>query len=424
MPKESEPGSPNQLGAPQRSGMQRSIPWLWAIVIILLLLNIGLLVGLNMARLAAIEAVSQIETMLDNLAHEVVVYEVPINQAVPMQAKVPFNQTMDIPLDTVITLSQTLTIPFGGVDIELPVQTEVPVKTVVPVTLDEVIAVDTLVQLNTTIPVEIEVARTPLLAYLSQAKYDLARLKSRLSFSAEPSPPPTLVARPSPQSQPRLEPTATKPPSPTQPLKTTPVVIATEIEPTATLTLTIVSVSKETATPSPEASPPEVLPLVNNENSLPTDDVSPLAEAIGPVPTSPAAPEPQALPLITYAASVEILGQHISNKAEPFQETALRYWANQATIEQFETAFNQFRPEVQAVIRQMKQLSPPAEAAVIHQKLIDGLAKCNLGIDMLATWLETFDESLELPASLQVALCIEEVTTAEADLRLLLSQSK
>ncbi|MCB0153813.1 MAG: hypothetical protein KDF65_03380 [Anaerolineae bacterium] len=422
MPKESEPGSDNPLAAaPQGNKAQSSLPWLWAIVIFVLLLNIGLLIGLNLARLGAIEALSQVETMLDNLANEVVVYEVPVNQAVPMQAEVPFNQTFDVPLDTVIALSQTLTVPFGGVDIDLPVQTEVPVQIVVPFTVDEVIAVDTVVQLNTTIPVEVEVARTPLLAYLNQAKYDLARLKSLLTFSTEPSPP--LVTPSPPQPSPTFEPSATKLP-PTETPTPSPSATVFEVESTATLTPTVTSVPQETVAPSPEATPSEAKPPTNSDTSPPTGATSPASETIDPAgPLESPAPDPP-MPLVTYAASVEILGQHISSKAEPFQETALRYWANQTTLEQFEAEFNQFRPEVKEVMRQLTQLSPPQEATTIHQKLIDGLAKCDIGIDMLGTWLETFDESLELPASLQVALCLEETAAAETELRQLLTQKK
>jgi hypothetical protein len=166
--------------------MQRSIPFLWGLVIILLVLNLILLDSLNLARLTAIETLSEVETMLDSLANEVIVYNVEVNQAVPVKVDVPFNRRMEIPLNTVVPIDQELSVPFqtpaGEVMLSVPVKTEVPIDTVVPVDFNQTISVDTVVQLKTTLPVEIDIAQTPLAGYLNQAKLDLARLRSHLSL--------------------------------------------------------------------------------------------------------------------------------------------------------------------------------------------------------------------------------------------------
>ncbi|MCL4294804.1 MAG: hypothetical protein KJ077_03720 [Anaerolineae bacterium] len=166
--------------------MQRSIPILWALVIILLIFNLLLLDALNLARLTAVETLSKVETTLDSLSNEVIIYNLKVNQAVPVKVDVPFNRTMEIPINAVIPVDQQLTVPFsiGGreVALEVPIKSDFPIDTVVPVTFNETLNVDTVVQLDTTLPVEIDLAQTPLAGYLKQARQDISRLRNRLAL--------------------------------------------------------------------------------------------------------------------------------------------------------------------------------------------------------------------------------------------------
>lgn len=181
--------------------MRRSAKYLWISVFILLILNLALLFGLNLVRLTAVEVLSKIENNLDSLANEVIVYNIEVNQAVPIKADVPFNQTMEIPINTVIPIDQTMTLPFqtgnGEIEIDMPVKTDFPVDMVVPVQFNEAISVDTVVQLNTTVPVEINIAQTPLFSYLQEAKQNVAQLRSRLALPGEATTAETLVSNPS-----------------------------------------------------------------------------------------------------------------------------------------------------------------------------------------------------------------------------------
>ena len=169
--------------------MQRSIRSLWILAIFLLLLDLALLYGLNLARVAALESLNKVETTLDKLAHEVIVYNIEVNQDVPIKADVPLNQTMEIPLNTVIPIDQKLTVPFqtgaGEIEIDLPLQMDFPVDIIVPVEFNETIKVDTTIQLNTTVPVEIVIARTALADYLENARLDILQLRNRLTLQGE-----------------------------------------------------------------------------------------------------------------------------------------------------------------------------------------------------------------------------------------------
>jgi hypothetical protein len=168
--------------------MQRSIPILWSLVIILLILNLALLYALNQVRLSAVETLGKVETTLDGLANAIVVYDINMNQAVPVKADIPFNQAMEVPLNTVIPIDQVLTVPFktpaGDIMLDVPVKTDFPIDIMVPVHFTKTINVETVVQLNTTLPVEIDIARTPLAGCLKQAKLDIANLRSRLALQS------------------------------------------------------------------------------------------------------------------------------------------------------------------------------------------------------------------------------------------------
>lgn len=169
--------------------MQRSISILWGLVIFLLILNLTLLYGLNRARLYVIDTLGYVETTLDHLASEVIVYDIRVNQAVPVKANIPLNQRMEIPLNTVIPIDQVLRVPFqtgsGQIEVEMPLNTDFPVNMRVPIDFNETISVDTIVHLDTLVPVEIEVGRTSLVDYLTEAKLDVSRLKDFLSFGSE-----------------------------------------------------------------------------------------------------------------------------------------------------------------------------------------------------------------------------------------------
>ena len=166
--------------------MQRSIPFLWGLVTILLILVLALLYGLNWTRLTVIKTLDEVETMLDNLANEVIVYNIDVNQPVPIKADIPFYQTIEIPLNTVIPIDQELTVPFqtgsGEIELEMPVKADFPINIVVPIEFNENINVDTTVQLNTTVPVEIDIAQTPLVDYLDWARQNVSQLKGRLTL--------------------------------------------------------------------------------------------------------------------------------------------------------------------------------------------------------------------------------------------------
>ncbi|MEM7342892.1 MAG: hypothetical protein AAF485_01500 [Chloroflexota bacterium] len=169
--------------------MKRSTLILGVAVSISLLLNLTLLFGVNVIRLATLDTLNQTNQMLAQLAQETVVYYVALDQAIPVQASVPFQREMDIPVDTVIPIDQTFTLPLqtpaGEITVTLPLQANFPVNVMVPLSLDEQVDLDTNIHLKTTIPVNIEIGKTPLADYLTQSRSQLISLQNLLSFGAD-----------------------------------------------------------------------------------------------------------------------------------------------------------------------------------------------------------------------------------------------
>ena len=128
--------------------------------------------------------------------------------------------------------------------------------------------------------------------------------------------------------------------------------------------------------------------------------------------------------MLAYAAAVAAIGEQINAAGQSFGQSALAYRDGQLSLDEFRTEFEQFVPQVRGPIQQLNQLSPPAEAGAIHQAMVGGLAKCNQGIGLMGQWLTNFDDNTKLTATLLVAQCIDEVSTAGDELAILIYQTE
>jgi hypothetical protein len=146
---------------------------LWAMVIISLAINIAMISSLLRIREAAAGALAQTEGQLRQLVGEEFVYTVPLKQAVPVHAAIPFRRDLQVPIKTTIPISQTLSLsiktPLGMLPITTPLNVNVPVDLKFTVPVSETIDIDTTVELQTTIPVTISLQSTPFGKYLANA---------------------------------------------------------------------------------------------------------------------------------------------------------------------------------------------------------------------------------------------------------------
>jgi len=164
-----------------------SVPLLWSAIIALFILNIITFFGLNQARLSAVEALNKIELALEDLTAAKITYDIEVDEIVPVQADVPFSYNANLPIDLVIPVDQSLEVPVqiptgDQIILDVPLKADFPVNEMIPININETTRVDTVVYIDATVPIEIDIAQTPLASYLNRARVDIAQLKERLAF--------------------------------------------------------------------------------------------------------------------------------------------------------------------------------------------------------------------------------------------------
>jgi hypothetical protein len=120
--------------------------------------------------------------------------------------------------------------------------------------------------------------------------------------------------------------------------------------------------------------------------------------------------------LLAYIAAVKNLGQRLSEAAQEFGESAIKFRDGQMTLDEFREKFLEFAPKVRGLIQEIGRLSPPPEAEAIHQKLTGGLAKCDQALDLMDNWFDSPNSGTKEAAALLVGECVEDVTAAGEEL--------
>ena len=118
-------------------------------------------------------------------------YKVQIKQEFPVQAEIPFNETLDIPIQLTVPISQEikttvmidplntgLSIP---VEVNVPVDLEIPIDTTLPISIERTIPISTTIPLDLDVPLNIVVSETELAPYLAQLRTGLIALEQALA---------------------------------------------------------------------------------------------------------------------------------------------------------------------------------------------------------------------------------------------------
>ncbi len=167
---------------------------LWLVAIVSLVLNILLLAGLYNFRLQAQQEVASVTEILDTVEIENFELPVVINETLPIDITVPFNDTFEIaihetvPISMTIPIKENISFPINDVvsinrdvtisivilgqsipvdipiradlpislNIDIPIDMEVPVDTTIPIDLDIKVPVDTEVVINEEVPVKLD----------------------------------------------------------------------------------------------------------------------------------------------------------------------------------------------------------------------------------------------------------------------------
>jgi hypothetical protein len=158
---------------------------LWILIVVLLLINLVTLRQLVLVRQIA-DIVADLQTM--QFTHTVL-----IDQEVPVYAETPLNETITVPINTTLPVDTVVTVPvdaglLGSFDVDIPINAAIPVDLEVDVPIQQTFTIQTDIPLYLEVPVEINVADTPLHDSLGEVNAALLRIADELGRPLLPIP--------------------------------------------------------------------------------------------------------------------------------------------------------------------------------------------------------------------------------------------
>ncbi len=136
------------------------------------------------------DTLSQVDTELETFQESTLEFNVKIDQILPIDVEIPFNETVEVPINLVIPIEQQIQTtvmmdPFQAgleipVKIDVPISVEVPIDVVLPVTIDRTIPISTNVPINLDVPPAIEVSETDLVLYIEQVRQGIGSFNESL----------------------------------------------------------------------------------------------------------------------------------------------------------------------------------------------------------------------------------------------------
>jgi hypothetical protein len=154
-----------------------------------LVLNGVVIFGLVRARQIALQAqqtalntVADARSMVTGVGDDTFSYTFKVEQEIPINTSVPFNEEITIPIRTTIPVSTVVIIPvnaglLGTFDVDVPIRTMFPVDLNVTFPVSQTVDIVTTVPLDVAVPIEIPLSETPLVSYIEELDTGLARLE-------------------------------------------------------------------------------------------------------------------------------------------------------------------------------------------------------------------------------------------------------
>jgi len=174
---------------------------LTGLVVISLALNMYLIYQWNQAQQQFVNVVTDLKPAVaetfDNADKELAAFQestltfnVEIDQELPVNAEIPFNETIEIPVKLIIPFKQQIQTtvnvdPFNTgfeipIDLNIPIDMEFPIDQVVPITIERTIPISTTVPLQLAVPININVADTDLAPFIDELRQGLDEFKTNL----------------------------------------------------------------------------------------------------------------------------------------------------------------------------------------------------------------------------------------------------
>ena len=127
---------------------------------------------------------------LTEFEESTIVFDVPINEVVPISTEVVLDRTLQVPINTVLpineTIETTITVagPFGidvPLDITVPLDLDLPIDLDVAIPVNETIPIETSIPVDLQVPISVDVAGTELAELAASLRQGLISLRDVLS---------------------------------------------------------------------------------------------------------------------------------------------------------------------------------------------------------------------------------------------------
>lgn len=157
-----------------------------------LMLNGVVIFGLVRARQIALEAqqtalntVTDARSIVTGVGDDTFYYTFKVQQEIPINTSVPFNDEITVPIRTTIPVSTVVIIPvdaglLGTFDVDVPIRTMFPVDLNITFPVSQTVDIVTTVPLDVAVPIEVPLAETPLVGYMEELDTGLARLEKAI----------------------------------------------------------------------------------------------------------------------------------------------------------------------------------------------------------------------------------------------------
>lgn len=173
-------------------------PYIVALILlaILTLLSLALngvvIFGLVRARQIALETqqtalntVTDTRSIITGIGDDTFSYTFKVQQEIPINTSVPFNEEITVPIRTTIPVSTVVIIPvnaglLGTFDVDVPIRTMFPVDLNITFPVSQTVDIVTTVPLNVAVPIEVPLDETPLVGYIEELDTGLARLEKSI----------------------------------------------------------------------------------------------------------------------------------------------------------------------------------------------------------------------------------------------------
>lgn len=140
---------------------------------------------LSVGATTTVEALDVAIEQLDEVRTASFTVQIPVEEQVRVQTNIDLQEEFQVPINTTIPIETDVRVPievgpFGTYNITVPIETEVPVSLTVPIEIDRRVPVSATVPIDLVVPIEVNVADTPLAEQLVVWRRALIRVRDQI----------------------------------------------------------------------------------------------------------------------------------------------------------------------------------------------------------------------------------------------------